>query len=71
MSQNESVITDRIGVAKLFGCSPETIKNWDKLGAPSLKIGRLRRYVVADVLAWAREHFAQGGQQKTAPTGNG
>ncbi len=50
------VMLDALAAAELLGCSVPTIERLTKSGAiPSVKIGRLRRYRRADLLALANE----------------
>ena len=49
---SEDVYLDSLGAAELLGCSVPTIERFTKSGEiPSLKLGRLRRYPRAGLLA--------------------
>ena len=50
------VFLDALGAAALLACSVPTIERLTKSGAiPSVKVGRLRRYRKADLLALAQQ----------------
>lgn len=50
------VMLDSLGAAALLACSVSTIERLTKAGTiPSLKVGRLRRYRRADLMALANE----------------
>ena len=50
------VFLDAIGAAALLACSVPTVERLTKAGTiPSLKVGRLRRYRKADLLALAQQ----------------
>ena len=47
---------DALGAAALLACSVPTVERWTKAGViPSVKVGRLRRYRRADLLALQNE----------------
>ena len=50
------IFLDALGAAAMLSCSVPSIERWTKSGAiPSVKVGRLRRYRKADLLALANE----------------
>ena len=50
------VFLDALGAAAMLSCSVPSIERWVKTGEiPSVKIGRLRRYRKADLLALAQQ----------------
>ena len=55
-SQDTDAMLDCHAVAELLNCSVPTVERLTKSGAiPSVKVGRLRRYLRSDVLARQNE----------------
>lgn len=53
---SDDALTDVHEVAEMLGCSVPTIERLARSGdLPSVRVGRLRRYSRADVLAWQNE----------------
>lgn len=52
--QTESVLLTRIGLAKALNCSKRKIDGLQAEGMPCIWLGRSRRFVFSEVLAWLR-----------------
>ena len=56
--QQQAGILDEKGASELFGIQPRTLREWEaKRGLPHFKLtAKVKRYRVADLLAWIERH---------------
>jgi len=51
-------------LAKALKVSKATVRLWQRQGAPHVPLGRLRRYVLAEVIEWHRERHLLRRQRR-------
>jgi excisionase family DNA binding protein len=62
-AQSRSPLLTTVEVARIFGCSLDTVRRWNKSGRlPGIRVGQLLRFEPEDVDA-----LIQNGQRRESP----
>jgi hypothetical protein len=60
-------LVDKRELARVLGVSVATIDRLDREGQPHVRVGDVKRYCVADVVAWHRERTPPPSEAPAAP----